>query len=53
MTLKDFKVVIYSKIKFADRHVKEKDYYLGYISCMEDILVFINGDKEERLENNT
>lgn len=49
MTLKDFKVVIDSKIKFANRHVKEKDYfYCGYISALndiyEDILGFI---KEE------
>lgn len=49
MTLKDFKVVIDSKIKFANRHVKEKDYfYCGYMSALqeiyEDILDFI---KEE------
>lgn len=49
MDIKYFKVVIESKIKFADRHVKEKDYfYCGYISALneiyEDILDFI---KEE------
>ena len=49
MNLKDFKIVIGSKIKFADKHLKEKDYfYCGYISALneiyEDILDFI---KEE------
>lgn len=49
MKMKDFKVIIGSKIKFADRHVKEKDYfYCGYMSALqeiyEDILDFI---KEE------
>lgn len=38
MTLKDFKVVIDSKIKFADRHVKEKDYfYCGYMNALQEI----------------
>ena len=54
MNLKDFKVVIESKIKFADRYVKEKDYfYGGYISALneiyEDILDFI---KEETNHEN-
>ena len=49
MKMKDFKVVIDSKIKFAKKYVKEKDYfYAGYISALtdiyEDILDFI---KEE------
>ena len=56
MTLKDFKVVIDSKIKFADRYVKEKDhFYCGYISALneiyEDILDFIkeeNNHEDER-----
>ena len=52
MDIKDFKVVIGSKIKFADRHVKEKDYfYCGYISALneiyEDILDFIKETNHE------
>ena len=55
MNLKDFKVVIESKIKFADRYVKEKDYfYSGYISALneiyEDILDFIKEDTNHENE---
>lgn len=52
MKMKDFKAALESKLRYAEKNLKvEDDYYLGYISCMEDILVFINSDKEERLEN--
>lgn len=52
MKMKDFKAALESKLRYAEKNLKvEDDYYLGYISCMEDILVFINGDKEELLEN--
>lgn len=48
MTMKDFKAALESKLRFAEKNLKvEDDYYLGYISCMEDILEFINGDEKE------
>lgn len=55
MKMKDFKVVIESKIKFADRHVKEKDdFYCGYINALneiyEDILDFIKEDTNHENE---
>ena len=51
MKMKDFKVVIESKIKFADKRVKEKDYfYCGYISALNDIYEDILGFIKE--ENN-
>lgn len=51
MNMKDFKVVIDSKIKFADRRVKEKDYfYCGYMSALQDIYEDILGFIKE--ENN-
>ena len=41
-----------AKLRFAEKNLKvEDDFYMGYVSCMEDILVFINSDKEDRLEN--
>ena len=48
MKMKDFKAALESKLRYAEKNLKvEDDYYLGYISCMEDILVFINGDEKE------
>lgn len=47
MKMKDFKAALESKLRYAEKNLKvEDDYYLGYISCMEDILVFINGGEE-------
>lgn len=52
MKMKDFKAALESKLRYAEKNLKvEDDFYMGYVSCMEDILVFINSDKEERLEN--
>lgn len=51
MKMKDFKVALRSKLNYIEKNLKvEDDYYLGYISCMEDMLKFIDSDKEERLE---
>lgn len=48
MIMKAFKAALKAKIKFAEENCKANDdYYLGYISAMEDILVFINGDEKE------
>lgn len=48
MKMKDFKAALESKLRYAKKNLRvEDDYYLGYISCMEDILVFINGDEKE------
>lgn len=48
MKMKDFKAALESKLRYAEKNLKvEDDYYLGYISCMEDILVFINGGEED------
>lgn len=47
MKMKDFKAALRSKLNYIEKNLKvEDDYYLGYISCMEDILVFIDGDEE-------
>ena len=44
MKMKDFKTALRSKLNYIEKNLKvEDDYYLGYISCMEDILVFIDG----------
>ena len=52
MKMKDFKAALKNKLRYAEKNLKvEDDFYMGYVSCMEDILVFINSDKEERLEN--
>ena len=51
MKMKDFKAALRSKLNYIEKNLKvEDDYYLGYISCMEDILEFIDGDKEESQE---
>ena len=51
MKMKDFKAALRSKLNYIEKNLKvEDDYYLGYISCMEDILEFIDGDKEESPE---
>lgn len=48
MKMKDFKAALESKLRYAEKNLKvEDDYYLGYISCMEDILVFIDGGEED------
>ena len=47
MTMKAFKAALKAKIKFAEENCKTNDdYYLGYISAMEDILVYIEGGEE-------
>ena len=51
MKMKDFKAALRSKLNYIEKNLKvEDDYYLGYISCMEDILVFIDGGEENRNE---
>lgn len=51
MKIKDFKVVITSKINFAAKYFKEKDdFYVGYISALQDIYEDILGFIKE--ENN-
>lgn len=48
MTMKTFKAALKAKIKFAEENCKTNDdYYLGYISAMEDILVYIEGGEED------
>ena len=48
MTMKAFKAALRAKIKFAEENCKTNDdYYLGYISAMEDILVYIEGGEED------
>lgn len=47
MKMKDFKAALRSKLNYIEKNLKvEDDYYLGYISCMEDILEFIDGGEE-------
>ena len=44
MKMKDFKAALEAKLRFAEKNLKvEDDFYMGYVSCMEDILVFIDG----------
>ena len=51
MKMKDFKAALESKLRYAEKNLKvEDDFYMGYVSCMEDILEFIDEDKEERPE---
>ena len=53
MKMKDFKAALEAKLRYIEKNLKvEDDYYLGYISCMEDILVFINGDEKEINDDN-
>lgn len=48
MTMKAFKAALRSKLNYVEKNLKvEDDYYLGYISCMEDILVYIDGGEED------
>ncbi len=48
MKMKDFKAALRSKLNYIEKNLKvEDDYYLGYISCMEDILEFIDGGEED------
>lgn len=43
MTMKAFKAALEAKLKFAEENCKtDDDFYLGYISAMEDILVYID-----------
>lgn len=47
MKMKDFKAALKSKLRYAEEYLKdENDYYLGYYSCMEDMLHFIEGGEE-------
>lgn len=53
MKMKDFKAALESKLHYAEKYLKEdSDYYLGYYSRMEDMLHFIEDDKEESKEFN-
>ena len=48
MKMKDFKAALKSKMRYAEEYLKdENDYYLGYYSCMEDMLHFIEGGEED------
>lgn len=48
MKMKDFKAALKRKIGYAEKNLKaDDDYYLGYISCMEDMLKFIEGGEED------
>ena len=48
MKMKDFKAALRSKLNYIEKNLKvEDDYYLGYVSCMEDILEFIDGGEED------
>ena len=52
MTMKTFKSALKAKIKFAEENCKTNDdYYLGYISAMEDILVYIEGSESKGEED--
>lgn len=50
MKMKDFKAALRSKLNYIEKNLKVEDdyYYLGYISCMEDILEFIDGGEESQ-----
>ena len=49
MKMKDFKAALRSKLNYIEKNLKvEDDYYLGYISCMEDMLEFIEGGEDDR-----
>lgn len=49
MKMKDFKAALESKLRFAEKNLKvEDDFYMGYVSCMEDILEFIEGGDNDR-----
>lgn len=48
MKMKDFKAALEAKLRFAEENLKvEDDFYMGYVSCMEDILVYIEGSEED------
>lgn len=48
MKMKDFKAALVSKLRYALKNLKAEDeFYMGYVACMKDILVFINGGEEE------
>ena len=53
MKMKDFKAALRSKLNYIEKNLKvEDDYYLGYISCMEDILEFIDGgEASQEIDN--
>ena len=49
MKMKGFKAALGSKLKYSEKNLKvEDDCYLGYISCMEDILEFVDGGEESQ-----
>lgn len=53
MKMKDFKAALESKLRYAEKNLKvEDDFYMGYVSCMEDMLKFIEGSKEDVNANN-
>lgn len=48
MKMKDFKAALEAKLRFAEKNLKvEDDFYMGYVSCMEDMLEFIDGGEED------
>lgn len=47
MKMKDFKAALKSKLAFAEKNLKvEDDFYLGYVTAMEDILTYLEGGEE-------
>lgn len=51
--MKDFKAALKRKISYAEKNLKvEDDFYMGYVSCMEDMLKFIEGGKDDVNANN-
>ena len=43
MKMKDFKAALESKLRYAMKNLRAEDeFYMGYVVCMQDILVFIN-----------
>lgn len=48
MKIKDFKAALEAKLRFVEKNLKvEDDFYMGYVSCMEDMLEFIDGGEED------
>lgn len=49
MKMKDFKAALESKLRYALKNLKAYDeFYMGYVACMQDILVFIDGGEESQ-----
>ena len=52
MKMKDFKIDLEHKLRYAKEHIKVKDdYYKGYVCAMQDIYYFINDVKYENPDN--